>query len=193
MKNILILGATGGLARQVIPVLLAKPDIHLTLFARRSEPLAEFAAPNVRIVKGDVLDFDALCKAMAGQDLVYANLAGNLEPMADNVVKAMEKSGIKRLIWISSMGIYNETGEDHGAILQPYKRSAAIVENSGLAYTLIRPAWFTNSPEIDYQLTQKGEPFQGSQVSKRSIADLISKIIADPERYSGQSLGIGKV
>ncbi len=91
------------------------------------------------------------------------------------------------------MGIYGETGEDHGAILEPYRRSAQVVENSRLDYTIIRPAWFTDGHEIDYQLTRKGEPFQGRQVSKRSIAHLIAKLIERPEFSIRESLGIGRI
>lgn len=139
------------------------------------------------------MDLPQLESLMQGQDLVYANLAGNLEAMAENIVQAMNRTNVKRLIWISSMGIYGETGEDHGAILEPYRRSAQVVENSRLDYTIIRPAWFTDGHEIDYQLTCKGEPFQGRQVSKRSIAHLIAKLIERPEFSIRESLGIGRI
>lgn len=63
---------------------------------------------------------------MIGQDVVYSNLAGNLEQMAKTIVDAMHATGLKRLIWISSMGIYDEVpGERHGSILNPYRKSAA--------------------------------------------------------------------
>ena len=101
------------------------------------------------------MDLPQLESLMQGQDVVYTNLAGNLEAMAENIVQAMNRTNVKRLIWISSMGIYGETGEDHGAILEPYRRSAQVVENSRLDYTIIRPAWFTDGHEIDYQLTRK--------------------------------------
>ena len=140
-----------------------------------------------------MIDLPQLESLMQGQDVVYANLAGNLEAMAENIVQAMNRTNVKRLIWISSMGIYGETGEDHGAILEPYRRSAQVVENSRLDYTIIRPAWFTDGHEIDYQLTRKGEPFQGRQVSKRSIAHLIAKLIERPEFSIRESLGIGRI
>lgn len=192
MKHILILGANGGLAQTVIPVLLENADVKLTLLSRNVRQLQRFASDNVRVVQGDVMDLAQLESLMQGVDIVYANLAGNLEPMAKNVVQAMKNSGVKRLIWISSMGIYGETGEDHGAILEPYRRSAAVVEASDLDYTVIRPGWFTNSSEINYQLTRKGEPFKGHSVSKRSIAELISKLVARPEYAVRESLGIAK-
>ena len=193
MKNILILGANGGLAQTVIPVLLENPELTLTLVSRNIRRLQIFANERVNVVQADVMDLPQLESLMQGQDVVYANLAGNLEAMAENIVQAMNRTNVKRLIWISSMGIYGETGEDHGAILEPYRRSAQVVENSRLDYTIIRPAWFTDDHEIDYQLTRKGEPFQGRQVSKRSIAHLIAKLIERPEFSIRESLGIGRI
>ena len=193
MKNILILGANGGLAQTVIPVLLENPELILTLVSRNIRRLQTFANERVKVVQADVMDLPQLESLMQGQDLVYANLAGNLEAMAENIAQAMNRTNVKRLIWISSMGIYGETGEDHGAILEPYRRSAQVVENSSLDYTIIRPAWFTDGHEIDYQLTRKGEPFQGRQVSKRSIAHLIAKLIERPEFSIRESLGIGRI
>jgi hypothetical protein len=35
---------------------------------------------------------------MAGQDVVYANLAGDLERMARSIVTAMDETGVRRLI-----------------------------------------------------------------------------------------------
>ena len=43
--------------------------------------LSEYAE-RVRIVEGDVLDARTLDAAMVGQDVVYANLAGQLEKQA---------------------------------------------------------------------------------------------------------------
>lgn len=90
------------------------------------------------------------------------------------------------------MGIYGKTGEDHGLILEPYRASAKIIEESDLNYTIIRPACFTNSPAIDYKLTNKGEAFIGKQVSRISIASLISKLIDKPDYAIRKSLGIAK-
>lgn len=190
--NILILGANGGLAKVVINELFNQTDAHLTLFLRRASRLNHLANERVSVVEGDVLNLETLKTAMKGVDVVYANLSGDLAKMAQNIVAAMREVGVKRLIFISSMGIYGETGEDHGAILEPYRQSAKIVENSGLDYTVVRPAWFTNGNEIDYRLTQKGEAFIGSSVSKRSIADLIARLINEPTFGIGASLGIGK-
>jgi saccharopine dehydrogenase-like NADP-dependent oxidoreductase len=89
MKNVIILGASGNIAKHVIDILVKKDDINLTLFLRdksrlRNNNVSKPALPGgrFRIVEGDVLDFGQLKKAITGQDIVYANLAGDLEAMA---------------------------------------------------------------------------------------------------------------
>jgi uncharacterized protein YbjT (DUF2867 family) len=133
-----------------------------------------------------------LAEAMTGC-VVYANLAGNLERQARSIVKAMDETGVRRLIFISSMGIYDEVpGEKHGSILDPYRKSAKVIEASDLDYTILRPGWFTEADEIDYETTQKGEPFKGSVVSRKSVAALVVKLAESPALEVRRSLGMSK-
>jgi hypothetical protein len=61
---------------------------------------------------------------LSGQDVVYANLAGQLEQQARSIVNAMNTVGAKHLIFVSSMGIYNEVpGKRYGSILDPYRKA----------------------------------------------------------------------
>ena len=74
----------------------------------------------------------------------------------------MHAEGVKRLIFISSMGIYNEVpGQNYRRVLDPYRDSAAVIEASDLDYTILRPGWLPQDEPIDYQITQKGEAFKG--------------------------------
>ena len=80
MTNILILGANGQIARVATTLFLARPDVRLTLYLRNARRLkAPTPADRVRVVEGDVLHQKSLEAAMAGQDVVYANLAGETE------------------------------------------------------------------------------------------------------------------
>jgi hypothetical protein len=48
------------------------------------------------------------------------------------------------------MGIYGEApGERYRSILDPYRDSAAVIEQSDLDYTVLRPGWFTQDREVD--------------------------------------------
>jgi uncharacterized protein YbjT (DUF2867 family) len=135
------------------------------------------------------MDFDLLKESMAGQDIVYANLAGDLEAMATNIVKAMAEAGVKRLVFISSIGIYNIPLKP---VLKPYRKAADVIEASDLEYTILRPTWFTTTNEVDYEITRKGEPEKGSVISQQSLATLIATIIEFPEKYVRENLGVNK-
>lgn len=202
MTKILVLGAHGKIARLATTMLEKDPANQLTLFLRNAQRLADQASDQVTVVEGDAGQLADLKQAMAGIDIVYANLAGsNIEDEARNVVAAMDATGVKRLIWISTLGIYDEVpgkyGEwNHqqldGGYLETYAAAAKVIENSDVDYTVIRPAWLTNHDEIDYETTQKGEAFKGTEVSRKSIADLVTKLVADPTWSVHASLGVNK-
>ena len=189
MKNVIILGAGGQIARRVTDILVKRDDINLTLFLRDRSRLRNGDVPKARIVEGDVLNFDQLKDAIAGQDVVYANLAGDLEAMAKNIVRAMGETGVRKLIFISSIGIYDTPLRP---VLKPYRKAADVIEASGLEYTILRPTWFTGADEVDYETTRKGEPERGSLISQKSLATLIAKIVESPEEYSRENLGVNK-
>jgi uncharacterized protein YbjT (DUF2867 family) len=145
------------------------------------------------IVEGDVLDIELLRMAMKGQDVVYANLSGNMAMQAARIVDAMHTVGVKRLIFISSMGIYGEVpGEKYRPILDPYRDAAAAIEKSDLDYTILRPGWFTRSSSIDYQLTSKGQVFIGHEVSLNALSRLIAELVTTPGLYIRESLGVSQ-
>jgi uncharacterized protein YbjT (DUF2867 family) len=193
MVNVLILGANGQLARNTTKALLARTDARLTLYLRRAHRITNPDPGRVRIVEGDVMDQPVLQGAMRGQNVVYANLAGAMEEQARAIVVAMHATGLKRLIFVSSMGIYGEVpSEKYGNVLDPYRDSAAVIEASDLDYTLLRPGWFTHDAEVDYQITQKGKPFQGHDVSLDSVSDLIVKLALSPTMEVRHSLGVSR-
>lgn len=193
MTRVLVLGANGQLARHTTRVFLETTDAALTLYLRRASRLRNPDPNRVRIVEGDVLDAPTLTPAMKDQDVVYANLAGDMKRQALTIIEAMHASHVKRLIFISSMGIYGEVpGERYRSVLDPYRDSAAVIESSDLDYTVLRPGWFTHDEEINYQITQKGEPFKGHNVSMNSLSDLIVKLATTPGLHVRQSLGVSR-
>ena len=201
MKKILILGAGGQVARWVIRALAGREDIALTLLLRNPSKLPTPVPANGTVLAGDVLDQALLQQTMPGHDLVYANLVGDdMEDQANSIIAAMQTSGIERLVFVLSMGIYDEFpgkfGEWNNARLaedlKPLRRAADAIEASSLAYTIVRPAWMTDEDEVDYELTTRHAPFKGTVVSRRSVANLIASIIEAPELHLHANLGVNK-
>jgi uncharacterized protein YbjT (DUF2867 family) len=189
MRKVLIIGATGSLAQYVITALKQIDNVVLTLFVRNKSRLPISARQGCTIIEGDAMQFESVKNAITGHDIVYVNLAGNLEAMTNNIVKAMQATGAQRIIAISSIGIYDIPLR---SVLVPYRKLADIIESSGLDYTILRPDWFTNDNEIDYAITRKGEPETGRAISRKSIAAFIATIIENPALYSKENVGISK-
>jgi putative NADH-flavin reductase len=94
VKKVLIIGASGSLATEVIDAIKHE---QLTLFVRNKNKLSNKLSNGHTVVEGDAMKFDSVKKAIAGQDVVYVNLAGNLEAMTRNIVNAMNEPASEEL------------------------------------------------------------------------------------------------
>ena len=197
MKNVLIIGATGTLGSAARQVILDETDDKLTLFARSANRIRIVDDNREKVISGNVMNDADLDKAMAGQNAVFAALSGNLKAYAEKIVAAMDRNNVSRLVFITSMGIYNEIPALVGAsgnlssnpVLQSYRDAANVIEASDLNYTIVRPGWFTGGP-VNYQITRKGEQFGGHDVSISSIADIVMKLVDNDALYSKDSIGV---
>ncbi len=197
--KVLVLGAGGAIAKHVIEFLIPNKNISLTLLARNADHVKEFTSSS-NIILGDVLNQDDLTAAIKESDIVYANLAGQVDKMASAIVSTMEANAKKRLIFVTSLGIYDEVagkfGEWNnriiGSELVRYSKAAQIIEKSSLDYTIVRPSWLTDKNETDYETTQKGVPFIGTEVARKAVAAYIANIIQHPEKDVQASVGVNK-
>lgn len=195
MKKILIIGATGSIGSEVTAHLLAETDAQLTLLARHvNQPNQE----RVTWVQGDATNLAQLEKVMRNQDAVFVAVSGQLAQVAKAVVTTMTKLQIHKLVFIASMGIYNEIPASIGAsgnlasgMLQAYRQAADIVTESTLNYTVIRPGWFDQGSH-DYEVTGRNDPFGGHDVSRWAIADLVRRVLEDEQLYARTSVGINR-
>jgi uncharacterized protein YbjT (DUF2867 family) len=202
MTKVLVLGAAGQIAHHAIHQFLEHEGIDLTLYLRKSKRLQKLASDRVKLVEGDVTDTSHLQAVARGQDIVYANLGGDdIEDQAKSVVSALKAAGVRRLIWISTLGIYDEVPgafgkwnheQLDGGYLEPYSAAAKVIEASTLDYTIIRPAWLTDKDEVNYELTEKGQPFKGTEVSRKSVADFVVKLAEHSTLEVRRSVGINK-
>ena len=159
--NLLVIGATGPLGQEIVSsALVANHEVTALVRDR-----AKTAFPAVvKVAQGDVLNPSSLAEAIRGQDAVISSLGSKLsfKPMTllsegtRNVVISMRKAGVRRFICITGIGAGDSKGHggfvyDH--IVQPlllnevYKdktRQENVVRDSGLDWTIVRPAQLTN-------------------------------------------------
>lgn len=200
MTNALVIGAGGQIARHAVAFLKDASGVRTTLLLRDARKLAGLDTAGMRIVEGDAGNPAQLAAALQGQEVVFANLAGEVDVLAAAILAAMKAAGVNRLVFTASLGIYDEVPgafgdwnrREIGAYLPPYRRAADLIEASGLDYTILRPAWLQDEDEVDFEVTQKGEPFRGTEVSRKSVAALATEILRDPSRHSRANLGVNK-
>lgn len=199
--KVAVIGANGQVARIVERFLIADKEVDPVLFLRKSDRLTDLQN-DAQIIEGDARNVKELTEAIKGCELVYANLNGSGQSgvAAKALVDAMHAAGVKRLIWVSTIGIYNEVpgkfGEWNNRMLNDYlplyHEASDIIENSDLEYTIVRPSWMTDKNEVDYEKFAKGQEFTDTEVSRKSVAAYIFHIIRNPQEDKFQSIGLGK-
>lgn len=186
MKNVLVLGATGRIGRILMAMLKENQNIKQTAYVRDVEKLKSLGFSDVNAIQGDVLDADALAIAMQGQDIIAAILSGDLLKQANSIVRALKQSGVKRIIWVTGMGIHHEVPGEVGKMLDQlviqfpeYVRAAESIVKSGTIYTLVRAAHLTDGHDENYYIQKEGEPLHSESVDRCAVAKFIADMITD--------------
>ena len=160
--KILVLGATGGTGRLIVSDALAKG--HSVVALVRSTTGANL--PGAELIEGDVRNAITLGSALDGCDAVVSTLGTGigflkvslLTEAMHALVPAMTRSGVRRLVCISALGVGDSRG--HGGLVfdrlfqplllgQAYKdkdRQEAAIRASSLDWVIVRPAMLTDDP-----------------------------------------------
>jgi len=202
-KKVLILAANGQIARLVEHRLLTETafgDVDLTLFLRDAHRLQALQDnPRVTLIEGDITDRAAVSAAIADQDLVFVAVVDHdrQNRLTRNVIAGMQDHQVSRVIFTNVLGLYDEVAGEFGrwnldmigAGMAPARQSDSLLADSGLDYTTLRLPWL-NDRGINYTVTTHDQPYEGVSGSRQSVADVVMKIIADPNRYSRDSIGM---
>jgi Predicted nucleoside-diphosphate-sugar epimerases len=202
--NILILGAAGKIGRLLTEDLLSQTNYNLALYARNADTRLKVTnTERVKVFSDDFKNSNILTVAMDGIDVVYINDMGD-DSATRIIIEAMNAAGVKRVIAASILGIYDEVPGAFGKWnkmmignlprMQAQIKSAKAIEDAGLDYTLLRLSWlYDEAGNKNYMLTQKEEPFKGTQVTREAVAQLVVDIITSKdERFIKKSLGVAE-
>lgn len=160
--RILIVGATGGTGRRLVAQALER-GFWVTALARNPSKL-RLEHQRLAVVQGNVLDSDSIETAMRGQEAVLSALGHKryfypTRIQSDgtmNVLRAMERHGVRRFVCMSSLGIGDSAGR-LGLIytffvipvILPFyfwdkTRQEKAIAASGVDWTIVRPGALTN-------------------------------------------------
>ena len=182
--DIVVLGAAGLTGRALVAQALA--DGHrVRAFARTPAKLGITHA-RLDVVQGDATDAAAVARAIAGQKAVLCAL-GNASPLkrdpalvaaVDGLVQAMERSGPRRLIYLSFVGVGEraQLGPLLGLLAPLLLRSEiadhaakeSAIRQSTLDWTIVRPPKMTDGPRT-------GAYRHGVDIAASSIVPTISR------------------
>ncbi|WP_192348793.1 NAD(P)H-binding protein [Algoriphagus sp. Y33] len=117
-KNIVVLGASGTVGSKIAEILL-KEGHQVTLLARHTEKLEKFRNRGAEVLSGDVSNVEVLTNAFKNADSAFLILPDNAKAMntrayqrqvTSNYIQAIEKSGIKYIVNMSSLGSHMHEG-----------------------------------------------------------------------------------
>jgi putative NADH-flavin reductase len=184
--NVAVFGAGGATGRLLVRQGLERGH-RVTAVVRSPAPSPE-NAPALTIVRGDVRNEDAVVFAVDSQDAVLCTL-GAATPLGRdrglvegirNVVTAMERCGVRRLVYLSFLGVHDGRGQLSRLgrwvvapilmrnVVADHEAKERIIRASALDWVIVRPPRLTNG-----QL--RGKYRSGVDIRARSIVPRISR------------------
>ena len=193
----LVLGATGGTGREVVSQALERGD-GVTAFVRHPDRLGALA-DRIRVVRGSLPDDShALAQALNGKDAVISTLGvgasfrpdGLIERSVPAIVRAMEASGVQRLVFTSAFGVGGTAMAVPAlprifialflrAIYADKAAGEAILRGSSLAWTIVYPVMLSAGARTGRY--RAGEDLQLRGFPRISRADVASFLLDQVE------------
>ncbi len=191
-----ILGATGGIGSYLLSWAVdAGHPVHV--LAR--DPAAVPRRNRVTVTQGDATDPAAVADTVASADAVLSVLGPRgakspdlLATAAGNVVTAMGKSGVSRLICVSAAGAFIREDTEAGALVKlilprifakPFADVRAmeqVVRAADLDWTLVRPTRLVNDPGTGQYRVRPDYPPPGlTKIARADVARFIISALTE--------------
>ena len=144
--NIVLTGSLGHISKPLATKLIAKGH-SVTIISSKADRLKEIENIGAKAAIGSIEDSDFLMSAFKNADAVYCMIPPNFAELdqvayyiriGKNYVQAIEHSGVKRVIHLSSWGAHLDKGT--GIILGSHHVEAILNKLQDVSITHIRPA-----------------------------------------------------
>ena len=185
--RLFVLGASGGVGRQIIDQAIERGD-QVTAFVRSPEKLGP-QREGLTTRRGDPRDAAELAEALPGHDAVLSTLGPPgpgpttiMREGARSTVAAMQAVGMRRLLVVSAAVLFDGAGIIVGLMRRTLLRNIAqdsaemehIVMASGMDWTIARPPRLTNGPLTRRYKVEDGRMPRGKWiVSRADVADFL--------------------
>lgn len=189
--KVVVFGATGSVGVEIVQQALNK-GFEVTAFARNPDKMTNLRHANLKIYKGDVRKPNDVENAVQNHDVVLCALGdgktGKIRASGTrNIIDAMNKNGIKRLICQSTLGMGGSYGNLNffwrhimfGMLLkkvfQDHQLQEQYILNSDLDYTIVRPSAVTEGTITNgYKIGFDGEFKRlNLKISRADVADFM--------------------
>ena len=186
----LFFGAAGYTGKYITRKMQKTEGIELSAFVRNPQKFSDMDMTGVNIIQDDALNEEDVLRAMEGQDILFCSLEGDVLTMAKNIVAALDKTTVKRIIWITGMGIHHEITGVRGMMLNRYAKqrpeyieAADVIAASKAVTTLLRCPGIQNGDKEGIQPSHRN-------VDRAAIAQCMADMIADESMGVNDSLAI---
>lgn len=185
---LLITGASGTIGKELVKQLQARGADFAVMSSRPAAVVGGIPA-----VQGDFADGASLRQAFAGVQTLFLLFPFTPESvdLARNAVEAAKASGVKHIVRSSGAGA--QAGSPV-AVADLQGRIDAMIERSGIAYTLLRPAGFMQN-WVNFHAGQiKAGSYAAAHgdaaiamVDVRDIAEVAAVILTNPAAHAGRT------
>jgi putative NADH-flavin reductase len=197
--NVLVFGASGPTGREVVRQALDRGH-SVRAFVRDPDKF-ELKRVKLTLMVGDVTEHASVERAVRDIDAVASTLgSGNslgshpaLTDGVQNIVRAMEQAGVRRLVYMSMLGV-GGSGKQLGIVdryivvplllrnvMKDHAREEGLIQRSTLDWVIVRPPRLTNGPYTGRY--RSGEDVRErtllASISRADVADFMVKQFTD--------------
>ena len=190
MSKFLVTGATGNIGRYVVKELeILNKDVRVAS-SNLNRAKEIFKDNKCETVKFDFLDSSTFDKALDGVEGIFLVRPPKLaNPEKDMVpfLKAAKENGVKKIVFISLLGVEKNP-------VVPHRKIEKMIKELGVAYCFLRPSFFMQNLNTNHEeeIRDRDELFIPVGKAKTSFVDtrdiaLAAAITLTEDKYNNQS------
>lgn len=187
-----VAGATGQTGRRIVEALIQR-GIPVRALVRDLDKGKQILPSEAELVVGDVLDPTSLPNAIGDSTVVIS--ATGAAPSFDitgpykvdyqgtsNLIKAAQEKGIQQFVMVSSLcaSQFFHPLNLFWLILHWKKKAEETLQNSGLAYTIVRPGGLLNEDNSDSVVMSGADTLSEGRIPRTKVAQTCVEALVQP-------------